>query len=300
MADLSWLYFFLRPLLTLTIISITFAMIRTGIPLLSYGALVSMISLITPSQASYHQILFAPAVLGLVTVVNDTRGRFLAVLLFALMCSNYMGAFAHFDSGPAMVLAFPRVFIVLGLWIWFLSLLRDPLANGGPPGTLSLWERVARQRRVREAGSMIMAGILLISLASCFFSVRRWQLDEADGATMVDPAQRGLMEVQPVVLSRGVRVSTLTAEGFVPAPDFTRGMRDPVFSPDGRHVAVATDASGNWDIAIYSRASRVWRTITTSRANDLMPAFSLVGREIYFVSDRRRGYRFTALYKIRL
>jgi Tol biopolymer transport system component len=38
--------------------------------------------------------------------------------------------------------------------------------------------------------------------------------------------------------------------------------------------------------------------LTTSLANDYMPAYSTDGREIYFASDRRRGYRFTAIFKM--
>ena len=40
--------------------------------------------------------------------------------------------------------------------------------------------------------------------------------------------------------------------------------------------------------------------MTSSYANDFMPAYSPDGTRLYFASDRRRGYRFTAIYTIAL
>ncbi|MBI2151056.1 MAG: DUF2029 domain-containing protein, partial [Acidobacteria bacterium] len=61
MLDAPWLFFFLRPLIGLSITAATvYAIFRGRRPhvLLAYGATIAMISLVTPSQASYHQFLF--------------------------------------------------------------------------------------------------------------------------------------------------------------------------------------------------------------------------------------------------
>jgi hypothetical protein len=74
--------------------------------------------------------------------------------------------------------------------------------------------------------------------------------------------------------------------------------RYPVYSPDGKWLAFAGNQAGNWDICLYSFEDFDYRSLTTSLANDYMPAFSLDGRDLYFASDRRRGYRFTAIYRM--
>ena len=69
-------------------------------------------------------------------------------------------------------------------------------------------------------------------------------------------------------------------------------------SPDGLWTAYATNVRGNWDIALQSTRTGEVRLLTTSSANDLTPAFSPDGKSVYFASDRHRGYRFTAIYRI--
>ncbi|MBI4471024.1 MAG: PD40 domain-containing protein [Acidobacteria bacterium] len=76
--------------------------------------------------------------------------------------------------------------------------------------------------------------------------------------------------------------------------------RHPAYDPTGEWLAFATNELGNWDVGRISLSDGRREILTASKANDLMPAFSLDGKTIYFASDRRRGYRFTAIYAIAL
>src|SRR5262245_31757687 len=127
--DASWLFFLLRPLVSIAIAGVTlFAIVRAKQRnlLAEYGAIIAMVSLITPSQASYHQFLFYPAVANGIARAKRPGTAFILAGMFALICSNVMGATARFDSGPAMLLAFPRVYLVLTLWVIFLVALKPP------------------------------------------------------------------------------------------------------------------------------------------------------------------------------
>jgi hypothetical protein len=386
-ADVPALFFFLRPFLTVVILAATFvARQNRKLTFFELGALMAAVSLTTPSQASYHQVLFIPAVAAAIHREVDGRVQLLWATALALICSNYMGAFTSFNSGPTMVLAFPRVYLVFGLWLAFLG--RHAVAS----------------MNLRT----VMISASLIGLVSAIPEYRRWKADDDDGARMVTSGESGLMETHPSVGSGGLVYSSLGREGYrrfhasaygdrfvsesgggvsgrLPGGREIHGsnlsepalgaesvvairdgsavfertrdsdwkelfrrnsiVHDPAISPDGnsiafsqfadgrysimewnrstghfrvlaggsgadfRHpsydpsgewVAYSTNESGDWNIARFSLKERLPEILTTSRANDLMPAFAPDGRSMYFASDRRRGYRFTAIYSIAL
>lgn len=277
-----WLFFFLRPLISVAIAAITFFAIgraRLRNPLLEYGAIIAMVSLITPSQASYHQFLFYPAIVGSIAQSKRSTAAFTLAGMFALICSNAMGATASFDKGLAMVFAFPRVYLVLALWGLFLFSLNPPRPTLG----------------CRFAFSA--AAVLLVIVVLAFVENQRWVSDMNDGATLVARESRGVLEVHPRFDGNGLITSSLGADGFnsLPAAD-----EQPAVSPDGRWSAFATNVRGNWDIALRSNTTSEIRFLTRSSANDLTPTFSPDGKSVYFASDRHRGYRFTAIYRVDL
>ena len=403
-ADVPALYFFLRFIFTSVVTVFTFSRIRRsdgGNRLLEYGVLVAMISLITPSQASYHNVLLFPAIVAAVAAVRSLKAGLGILALYALICSNYMGATTTFDSGPSMVLAFPRAYLMLVMWGLLLVLQSGTLGSVG--GAL-------RQLRVplRTLG-MVAVVLAVIGAVSTYSEWNRWRRDVFDGAVIAQPDRAGFLDLDPTVGEGGLLYSSLQlggynwihpsasgralvyespagirgrlsdgtlielGDGFEPvlgpesalaieetpdgsavveftgagwvellrtesvihdlavSPDNAKvafselvggryrvsewfratGARVPLlagsgdyryatYSPDGGRLAFATNSSGNWEVAEYSFSDGKIENRTTSLANDLMPVYAIDGRTIYFASDRRRGYRFTTIFKIRL
>jgi hypothetical protein len=262
-ADIPWLFFFLRVLVTLGVVIVTFAALRgRKFGLIEYGGVIAAISLITPSQASYHQALFFPAVAAAIHFHSDLRIKMAFALAYALICSNYMGAGTRFDSGPALLLAFPRVYLVIALWLAFIVAVSRKAGGHRPP----------LQLRVALVGALAAASLV------AFFDWQRWQADVADGAVMARPEHRGSLEVHPTVGSGGLVFSSLR-ESYSPfhpsafgsglvyesngvisgrLPDGT-GIRWPgamepalgpqsvvALSPDGRAIVERTRHDSNW------------------------------------------------------
>jgi hypothetical protein len=381
------LYFFLRPFIGIAVLLTTLlAAPRLKNPLLEFGAVIAAVSLITPSQASYHQVLFFPAVLAAIYSTEDIRLRFALAGIYALICSNYMGAFARLDSGWPMLLAFPRVYLVALLWM--LGVRFFP----------------------RRAAVIVLATAAFSAAATVPIELSRWREDERDNATMVLPENRSTAEIDPTVSASGLIFASplpngypllhpsafesglvyerdgvvygrlpdgseirwsgatepsLGRDGVVAIRDdgsswslvehgradpdwreLTRSdspihdpaisndgasvafshwfegryrvavwdrrtgavravlesrkadFRYPQWSPDGRWLTYSTNESGNWNLGRHSLVDDHRELLTTSLANDLMPAYAPDGR-LFFASDRRRGYRFTAIYGMR-
>ncbi len=400
--NLPGLYFFVRPLLPGFVAVAMFASIRrrpNGNRLLEYGAIMTMISLTTPSQASYHHVLLFPAIAAAVAQFSTLKVRLSLVALYTVYCSDYMGAGTGFDSRLSMLLAFPRAYLTLALWILFLALMHGPR----PIHSLGLlWG--GRRRPILAAFGMV---IVLASISAAG-EWRRWQLDEVDGATLEPMQGARMLEIDPAIGDAGVIFASLGSAGFdwlhpsafgsgvvYEADGLVRGrFRDgqivtvgpgtePVlgdgrvlavlsgeetwsviestpgegwsvlferprivhdlsiapggedivfselvagryrisewsrpigaarvllagdvdyrygaYSPDGSALAFATNPMGDWDIAELDLGGGEVRILTSSRANDLMPAYALDGRSLVFASDRRRGYRFTAIFRM--
>jgi Glycosyltransferase family 87/WD40-like Beta Propeller Repeat len=277
--NVPWLFFFLRPLISLAVVGATLYSIsqaRRPHALLGYGAVIAMVSLITPSQASYHQFLFYPGIAALAAREESWARRLLPCFLFAMICWNGMGATSLYDSGIAMILAFPRVWLVMILWVMFLLALNPPALKLSPP--------------------LVLAALTMIALlgATAIFENRRWVADVSDGATRVPLASPADLEVQPRFVSGRLVTSVLGTEGF---SDSWSEMEAASVSPDGKWTAFATNERGNWDIAIRSNQTGEIRYLTSSSANDITPTFAPDGKSVYFASDRHRGYRFTTIYR---
>jgi hypothetical protein len=278
--DRPGLFFFMRPLISLAAVAATLYAIAQGRrrePLLAYGALIAMVSVITPSQASYHQFLFYPAIAGWIAIERSTAKRLLITGVFALICSNVMGATARFDSGAAMLLAFPRAWLVLGLWILSLIALDPPML------------KVSRPLAVAAA---VVAAILVLAADA---EDRRWIAEVSDGAVRVPLESPDAVELRPRFVEGRLVTSALGSEGFADALQDVTGSST---SPDGQSVVFATNDRGNWDIAIRSKRTGEIRYLTSSSANDVTPTYSPDGKFVYFASDRHRGYRFTTIYRI--
>jgi hypothetical protein len=278
--DTPWLFFFLRPLISFAFIATTLYSIsraRRRHPLLEYGAVIAMISLITPSQASYQQFLFYPAIAGLIAVEESWAKKACIAILFAAICSNVMGRTAAYDSGIAMIVAFPRAWLILVLWGMFIVTLDAPVLKISVPILASV------------------LAVIAIFVAMAFSENRRWTADVSDGATRVALASPADLELQPRFIGDRLVTSILDRDGFSNSAGEAESAPT---SPNGKWTAFATSDRGNWDIAIRSNETGEIRYLTSSSANDVTPSFSPDGKWVYFASDRHRGYRFTTIYRV--
>ena len=81
---------------------------------------------------------------------------------------------------------------------------------------------------------------------------------------------------------------------------------DPVWSPDGKQIAFATDRNGNFDVYLVAAEGGVAQRITTNSATEIPLAFSPDGKEIYFSAQIQKSAEnvqfasgwITELYKV--
>src|SRR5207244_1066459 len=84
------------------------------------GAIVAAILLITPAPGTHHAFLLFPGVVAAIDRFKNVVSHYLLGGVFALICSNVLGAGVRWDSGWSMLLAFPRAYLMLILWTTFL------------------------------------------------------------------------------------------------------------------------------------------------------------------------------------
>jgi tricorn protease len=81
---------------------------------------------------------------------------------------------------------------------------------------------------------------------------------------------------------------------------------EPIWSPDGKQIAFATDRNGNFDVYLVSTEGGVAKRITTNSATEMPLAFSPDGKEIYFSAQIQKSAEnvqfasgwITELYKV--
>ncbi len=81
---------------------------------------------------------------------------------------------------------------------------------------------------------------------------------------------------------------------------------DPIWSPDGKQIAFATDRNGNFDVYLVAAEGGVAQRVTTNSASEIPLAFSPDGKEIYFSAQIQKAAEnvqfasgwITELYKV--
>ena len=81
---------------------------------------------------------------------------------------------------------------------------------------------------------------------------------------------------------------------------------DPVWSPDGKQIAFATDRNGNFDVYLVAAEGGIAQRITTNSASEIPLVFSPDGKEIYFSAQIQKAAEniqfasgwITELYKV--
>ena len=82
----------------------------------------------------------------------------------------------------------------------------------------------------------------------------------------------------------------------------------PVWSPDGKQIAFASDRNGNFDIYVVSSEGGVAQRVTTNSIGESPRAFSPDGKEIYFAAQIQKSAKnvqfatgwITELYKVKV
>ena len=82
----------------------------------------------------------------------------------------------------------------------------------------------------------------------------------------------------------------------------------PVWSPDGKQIAFASDRNGNFDIYVVSSEGGVAQRVTTNSASEAPRAFSPDGKEVYFTAQIQKSAKnvqfasgwITELYKVKV
>jgi hypothetical protein len=145
-----------------------------------------------------------------------------------------------------------------------------------------------------------IAAVAVFSAFTSYLEMKRWHSDEVDGAVIAAPEQHGYVEVLPRFNSTGVEFKSLVATGWA-ARSIARPAASALEVPaERRWMVYSTFERSNWDVGLRDLRTGQTRILTSSLANDLMPALSPDGKEVFFASDRRRGYRFTAIYRMSL
>lgn len=103
-----------------------------------------------------------------------------------------------------------------------------------------------------------------------------------DGKSLVFSSTRH-SETTDIYMQRvdGLAVTQLTSDSADDA--------FPTFSPDGTHIAFASNRSGSWDIYMMDRTGKNIVQITTGPAQDMHPTFSPDGTRLAYCSLNGRG-----------
>src|SRR5262249_8970355 len=200
-ANLPTLGFFLRSFSSTAVVLLTFLALHfnssTQKPaprLFELGAIVTALLVITPAPGTHHTFLLFPAVAAAIDRFRNNVARYAVGGVFALACSNLMGAGVRWDSGWSMLLAFPRAYLLLVLWTVFLVSLGALRMNRRP----------------------VWIGLGLVTITAALLTAReveRWGNDERDGAVMAEMGNRYMM-TYPTVAPFGLIYSTFQ-EGAV-------------------------------------------------------------------------------------
>lgn len=82
----------------------------------------------------------------------------------------------------------------------------------------------------------------------------------------------------------------------------------PIWSPDGKHIAFASDRHGNFDVFLYSTETQKAKRLTHHSNHDLPESFTADGQSVLFTSGRKMNVdnsqfpygRFSQLYSVNL
>jgi hypothetical protein len=317
------LFFFLQPLISLTIVvfvTLAVALNRAGTYRRDFAIFAIALFLISTSVASYtFLLLLLPVVLALEEA--SPRESFYLVACYVLLNAPLPGA-----------RLFPKIWLLLALLVivgWrYWPVLRPAVIVGAlacvvAVAALKAQRSLADYRRWPDKRTQLVAlekqslfaAFPAISRAGLFCQVQkrdRYVLRWLHGTTIEDFAFDG-EALHPFVLDpNGPTYFELVAHGgstmmqFDPLSRKTTpvvGSADvhpsnSALSPDGRRLAFTSDAGGSQHIFIKDVATSRVSRVTGGNCNNSEPAWDLSGRTIVFASDCGRAVGLSALYRV--
>jgi hypothetical protein len=109
-----------------------------------------------------------------------------------------------------------------------------------------------------------------------------WSPDGARVAFMF----RDLSSLDPATRDTEVWIKNADGSGRTALTDNTVNDENPAWSPNGSHIAFATDRDGNFEIYLYRLSDGALTNLTNAAGNDRWPTWSPDGSRIAFQSDR--------------
>jgi hypothetical protein len=203
LVDVPVLSFFIAAAIGFSVLVITLRMLhrnscedpRVG-PLVEWGAAATAMSLMSAGQSSYQHFMLFPAFAGAFGYFKNTTARVITAVAFALICSNVMGAPGQrWNAGWAMLLAFPRAYLLAVCWIVALFLLGLRYVNKRP-------------LIVSVGVCVVFAGL------SASRQLAQWMEHERDGATIARPDRASALEMFPTVGNSGLTFASLRPAGY--------------------------------------------------------------------------------------
>ena len=319
------LFFFLRPFLTLAILTVPLlALWRSTNQKRGFAWFFIAVMLASPNTGSYTFILLLLPVLLLLDEAKLPRQIFLLTAIYILL---------SIPPGPTWSFLFPKVWLLLALFLYAgrdywrlvrmktataataaitliaaLSAIRHAASFSKEPG--QRWERIAVQRGALFSSSptVLHSGIVYQAIGKSRYVLRQFhegRFEEfAFSGEAVHPVAQSpngpirfeLLEHRSstMMLFDPVR-KTLTRErlaGSIDTPSLA-------VSPDGNWVAFTLATGGNQQVWLRHSGSTAMR-ITGGNCNSSSPVWELDSKAVIFESDCGRGIGWTALYRAQL
>ena len=320
-----WLFFFLRPLVTLAIVVFTFlglSMKRTALDRRGFAWFTLAVLLLSTSTASYTFILLLLPVVLLLEEATPGESVFL-IACYVLLTLPLRPAWL-FPKVWLLLLLFiasgreywsllrPRLIVAAVLFVTLIASVearRHMLSYANEPG--QRFERIAVERGAMFSSSPVVSsyGVFYQSMGWDRY-VLRWLHDnrieelsfEGHALHPVAPAARGPIYFELVAHGSSTIMQFDPATRTVARPSMpvSAEVTDSVVSPDGNWIAYTSTVTGPKQVWLRNVASTKATPLTGGNCNSSSPTWELNSKALLFASDCGRAIGLPALYRAQL